>query len=226
MKINRFGILLALICLSLQHSQAQRNRTSYYEIGGGAGVAVMQSEVADRNSVEAFYKEARPLGSVFIKYHLSDWFGLGSEMNYGALYANDANHSHPERGVISRSRLFQANVFTEIHFIRFGKYHRENKFSIFIKGGAGFNTWDPTVEATVPLPDYYEKEIGAYTGFGAFVGGGFKFRLNYHSILTLELRSGGVGGNNLEGLRDTRPSAGPGDDSYTSFQLGYSWAFF
>ena len=226
MRTFELGALSALFCLGMMQAYGQKNRTSYYEIGGGAGVATMQTEVSNRSSVEAFYKEARPLGNVFIKYHLSDWFGLGTEMSYGALYAKDANHKKQSRGVTSRSRLFQANAFTEIHFIRFGKYHRENPFTLYLKGGAGFNTWDPTVETSAPLEEYYEKEVGAYTGFGAYIGAGFKFRLGYHSILSLELRSGGVGGNNLEGLRDTRASAAPGDDSYTSFQVSYSWAFF
>lgn len=226
MKIKALTIITTVLLLAGGDLDAQDGRKKYYEFGIASGVSTMKTLISDDPGVASFLEEARPMGGVFVKYHLSDWFGLGAEMNYGTFYANDLNHNHPNRGLSARTSMFQGLGFFEVHLMKFGKYHLDDKFSIFLKAGGGAVAYDPEVNTPQKLPDFYQIDPGAELNFGFFGGFGAKYRLGYHSILAFEFRAGNSGGDLMEGVLNTQEDADNGPDTYSTFLLSYSYAIF
>lgn len=216
-------LLISTFALSLQ---AQKARTSYGEYGVGLGTWNMTSQIANQNSVGAVFKEVRPHLNVFAKYHFNDWFGFGVDMNYGAVYASDANHQEVERGFEVSTSLFNSNLFVEAHLIRFGKYHRDRKFSLYVKGGAGLSAWDPELNLDERQRNNIEIENGAYSAFSYSYGMGAKFRIAYRSILTVEGRLHNSGGNTLEGFTLVNPDGPVSNDTFWGLTVAYSYAIF
>lgn len=217
---------IALIALFGLGLNAQKARTSYGEYGIGLGSWNMTSQIANQNSVGAVFKEVRPHVQAFAKYHFNDWFGFGVDMNFGSLYASDANHREIERGFEVSTVLFNSNLFVEAHLIRFGKYHRDQKFSLYVKGGAGMSAWDPELSLSERQRNTIDVENGAYSAFSYSYGMGAKFRLAYRSILTVEARLHNSGGNTLEGFVFTNPENPVSNDTFWGLSVAYSYAIF
>jgi hypothetical protein len=223
---NRLNISLLLlgiffsICLS-----AQTSRTKYYEFGAGIGTFNMQNEIANSSNVNAVLAEIAPSISVFAKYHFNDWFGIGFDVNYANLTSSDANHNNFNRGLSVRTSLLSSNAFTEIHFIRFGKYHLEDKYTVFIKGGLGVAGWNPELSIDGNLDaTKYQVESNGYWGLNSFYGLGAKYRLGYNSILTLEFRSGSSGGDTMDGFLEVGDNIITTNDRYWGLLFSYSHA--
>ncbi len=210
------SLVLALAVLALGQS-----RKKYGEFGVSLGTLNMTSDISNSGNLNSVFQEMRPAVSIFGKQHFNDWFGLGLDMQYGFLHASDNNHDLKGRGLSVETQLFNANIFTEIHLIRFGKYRQDRPFSIFLKGGAGVAAWNPELSIAGQRPDNVEVESDAYSSLNLFVGAGCKFRLGYKSILTLELRSNSISGDTMDGFvyTDDTPA---GDDAYWGLQIGYS----
>ena len=226
MKTKTLGLITSLALLFGASLKAQDGRLRYYEFGVVGGVSTMKTLISDDPGVSPFLDEARPTVGVFGRYHFNDWFGLGAEMNYGSFYANDANHSNPGRGLAASTEVLQGLGFFEIHLLKFGKYHLDDRFSLFIKAGGGAVAYNPEVSLPQKLPDFYEINPGAALNFGYFGGLGAKYRLGYHSILAFEFRAGNTGGDLMEGVLNTQENADNGPDTYSTFLLSYSYAIF
>lgn len=217
------ALLLALLLFGIDLS-AQSKRTRYYEFGAGVGTLNMRNEIANSNRVNAVFAEMDAQVSLFGKFHVNDWFGLGGEFSFGSLQANDINHNDFNRGLSVNTSLLSGNLFTEVHLIRFGKYHLEQKYTIFLKGGVGVAGWNPEIEIEKLLPDNIEIESDAYIGMNTFFGLGAKYRASYHGILTFELRYSSVGGDTMDGITDIRPNVISDNDRYWGVMFSYSYA--
>lgn len=205
-------------------SQAQTPYTKYYEFGAGIGTLNMSNGIANSNRVNAFFAEVSPSLTVFAKYHFNDWFGIGFDVNYANLTAADINHENDNRGLSVTTSMLNSNAFTEIHFIRFGKYHLEDKYTVYIKAGLGVAGWNPELAFDKLIPSDIEVETNAYSGFSNFYGFGAKYRLSYHGILTLEFRYTNAGGDTMDGFIDLAPDAKNENDKFWGFSLSYSHA--
>lgn len=219
---TRFLLSLAFLILGLGALEAQTKRTKYYEFGVQMGTLNMNNDIATTNRVNAVFQEMTFQGGIFAKYHLNDWFGLGAEMNYGVLEANDANHDNFTRGFSVQTSLVNANLFTEIHFIRFGKYHMDDKFTVYLKGGLGVAGWNPEFAFETNIPENVQIESNSYSGMTYFGGFGAKYRLSYNSIIGLETRFNSVSGDTMDGfiLMDGDNS----NDGFWGVKLFYSYA--
>ena len=220
---------LKLVALSFAlfiglNTQAQTKYTKYYEFGVGLGTLNMSNGIANSARVNAFFAEASPNLSVFAKYHFNDWFGWGFEASYANLKAADINHENANRGLSVVTSMAQANTFAEIHFIRFGKYHLDDKYTVYLKGGVGFAGWNPELSFNDLIPSTIEVESNAYNCMTSFFGLGAKYRLGYHSILSLEFRYTNVNGDTMDGFIDLDPQATNPNNKVWGFNLGYSYA--
>ncbi|MCR9154524.1 MAG: outer membrane beta-barrel protein [Croceimicrobium sp.] len=221
----KYGALILMLCIGMS-SQAQSKRTKYYEFGAGIGTLNMSNEIANSSNVNGVLTEMAPQFSIFARYHFNDWFGMGVDINYANLQASDANHNNFNRGLNVSTSLLNSNVFTEMHFMRFGKYHLEDKWTIYIKGGAGVSGWNPELTFDNLIPEDIEVETNAYSGFSYFYGFGTKYRLGYQSILSLEFRYTNCGGDTMDGFLQTAEGVASNNDTFWGLSLSYSYAIF
>lgn len=222
----KYLITLALLFFGLNQMDAQTKRTKYYEFGAGLGTLNMSNEIANSSNVNGALAEIAPQISIFAKYHVNDWFGWGIDVNYANLKAADQNHNNFNRGLSVTTSLLNSNVFTEMHFIRFGKYHLEDKWTVFVKGGIGVSGWNPELTFNNLIPENIEIETNAYSGFSYFYGLGTKYRLAYQGILTLEFRYTNSGGDTMDGFLETTEGLVTDNDVFWGLLLSYSYPIF
>ncbi len=215
---------LSILLLMVFGLQAQTKYTKYYEFGAGLGTLNMSNDIANSGRVSAFFAEVSPALNVFAKYHFNDWLGMGADIQYANLTAADINHENSNRGLSVTTSLLNSNAFLEAHFIRFGKYHLDDKYTIFIKGGIGVSGWNPELTFNDLIPQDVEVETNAYSGLSNFYAIGAKYRLSYHGILTFEFRYTNAGGDTMDGFIDLSPQATNENNSFWGFSLSYSYA--
>ncbi len=203
-----------------------QSRTAYYELGLGAGTMNYAGDIATTTSTNAILEEMRPNFMVYGKKHFNDWFAMGLTSSYGWMYASDANHSNQQRGLSVKTKMFQVNPYLEASLIRFGKYHYDRKFTIFVQAGAGFLAYNPEPEAAEVYPENIEPRPDAYNSINFFVGTGMKFRLTYNSILTLGITYHGSGVDDLDGIKISKGFTSGKNDVYSGVYVGISRAFF
>ncbi|PTM06039.1 MAG: hypothetical protein DA405_01520 [Bacteroidetes bacterium] len=221
---NYRSVLLLVALLFALNVDAQTKRTKYYEFGAGIGTLNMSNEIANSSRVNAVFAEIDAQISIFAKYHVNDWFGFGGEISFGNLNASDANHDNFNRGFSVNTSLVTGNLFSEIHLIRFGKYHLDQKHTIFLKGGIGVAGWNPELQIAGLVPENIDIETDAYIGMNTFVGLGVKYRVSYHGIITAELRYSTVGGDTMDGILETAPNIISDNDKFWGVMFSYSYA--
>jgi hypothetical protein len=183
-------------------------------------------DIATTTSTNAILAEMRPNILVYGKKHFNDWFAIGLNASYGWMYAADNNHSNQQRGLSVKTKMFQANPYLEANLIRFGKYHYETKFTLFVQAGAGFLAYNPEPEAAEVYPENIVPRNDAYNSINFFVGTGVKFRVSYNSILTVGLTYHGSGTDDLDGISVTQGLTSGKNDVYSGVYIGFSRAFF
>ncbi|MGK0406636.1 MAG: hypothetical protein ACJAZH_000451 [Roseivirga sp.] len=223
MRNYRSVVIFAALLFGLSAS-AQSKRTKYYEFGGGIGTLNMSNEIANSSRVNAVFAEIDAQMTLFAKYHLNDWFGIGGEISYGSLRASDVNHDNFNRGFSVNTSLLSGNIFSEVHLIRFGKYHLDQKYTVFLKGGLGVAGWNPELTIDGKVPNDIDIETDAYIGMNTFFGLGMKYRVSYHGILAVELRYSTLGGDTMDGILETAPNIVLDNDKYWGVMFSYSFA--
>lgn len=223
MRNYRSVVIFAALLFGLSAS-AQSKRTKYYEFGGGIGTLNMSNEIANSSRVNAVFAEIDAQITLFAKYHLNDWFGIGGEISYGSLRASDVNHDNFNRGFSVNTSLLSGNIFSEVHLIRFGKYHLDQKYTVFLKGGLGVAGWNPELTIDGKVPNDIDIETDAYIGMNTFFGLGMKYRVSYHGILAVELRYSTLGGDTMDGILETAPNIVLDNDKYWGVMFSYSFA--
>lgn len=223
-KHNILGLLL-LFLIGSGHLVAQ-NRLAYTELGLGVGTLNYSGDIATTKSISALLDEARPNVSVFAKRHFNDWFSMGILSSYGWFYASDINHTRQNRGLEVTTSVFQVNPFLEINLIKFGKFHFDRKFTVFIRAGGGFLAYNPDPSAAEIYPPEYDPQIYAYTSFNYFGAVGMKFRVGYQTILSLDVSLHNSGADNLDGILAKEATARGANDTYGGINLSISRAIF
>jgi hypothetical protein len=223
MRNYRSVVIFAALLFGLS-ARAQSKRTKYYEFGGGIGTLNMSNEIANSSRVNAVFAEIDAQMTLFAKYHLNDWFGIGGEISYGSLRASDVNHDNFNRGFSVNTSLLSGNIFSEVHLIRFGKYHLDQKYTVFLKGGLGVAGWNPELTIDGKVPNDIDIETDAYIGMNTFFGLGMKYRVSYHGILAVELRYSTLGGDTMDGILETAPNIVLDNDKYWGVMFSYSFA--
>ena len=221
MKKKFFASLMAMFSIFLGSAQ---NKLDYSEFNISIGSLNYSGDIADESNVSNFFDQMGPNLKISAKRHFNDWFGMGVEMGYGYFTADDVSNSHSTRGFSVTTTLFQASAFAEVHFIRFGKYHIEDKFSPYIKFGGGFSAWDPRLKVSTVYPENLVIQNDAYSNVSFLAGLGGKFRLDENSVITLEWVKSFPGSDNLDGFIDQNQAKD--NDTYYSFYLGYSQLIF
>lgn len=204
-----------------------QSRLKYQEYGFGIGSLSASNEIATTSSVGSILLELRPQARIYVIQHTNDWFGFGADLNYGWVYGEDDNHSNATRGLEYYATITQANVFLEFDFIRYGKFHRETKFGLYLKTGGGFMSYNPNLTFTNLQPTNVEVYPDSYTSFNYFVSGGFKFRTGYRSSIRLEAYLHNTGIDNLEGFEYKEGLiATKTNDLFGGVMLSYSFLVF
>ncbi len=201
-------------------------RTAYSEFGIGIGTLNQKSEIANTTSASALIDEVRPNFTAFGARHFNDWFALGVMASYGWTVADDVNHQNQTRGLSVKTDMFQVNPFVEVNLIKFGKYHLDRKFTIYLRAGAGFLAFNPTPNASKTYPDEFEVETDAYRSLNFFAGTGVKFRVSYDYILTVGVQLHNSGADNLDGILNKTAGLGGKNDSYGGINICFSKALF
>jgi len=223
MKQNIRMVLGIALCLPvLMYGQ---RRTAYTEFTGGIGTINGGNDISLNNSISGIFKEIRPMAMVGAKRHFNSWFGMGAEARFGYTESLDENFGNTDRGLESFATVMQANVFFEAHLLRFGKFHRDQRYTFYLKGGGGFTAWDPTLSTTgnVPFPSGVVPQNDTYNSTNILLGVGAKFRLNYQSVLGLEFASHFVSEDNLDGFLS---DFGGANDAFGGVTVYYSYLLF
>ncbi|MEQ9262522.1 MAG: DUF6089 family protein [Owenweeksia sp.] len=212
--------LFSFICLN----SIGQNKMAYSEFGISAGTLNYSGDIATTNSVAALANEVRPDFGVFAVRNFNDWFAMGAEIHYGWFYASDINHSFPERGLDVTTSVTQANLFIEANFIRFGKYHYDRKFGLYVKAGGGFLAYNPTLSINNLLPENIELYPNSYSGTNFYGGLGIKFRTSFKSVLRFEATFHSSGSDHMDGFEYTDQASD--SDTFGSLKIAYSIAVF
>lgn len=216
--MKKIFILASLLISSASWAQS---RTSSTEFGISVSTLNYSGEIATSTSTSALLKEVRPAGGLMVKRNFNDLFSMGLEASYGFIYASDANHSNPNRGLEVTTSLLQVNPFMELNLIRFGKFHYDQKFTIYLKAGGGFIAYNPDPKVMEVYPQGIDPEPNAYTGLNFFGGTGVRFRVGYKSVLSLEATIHGTNVDNMEGVFQESAS-NTANDYYGGLTLTFS----
>lgn len=132
-------------------------------------------------------KEMRPTLGVGYYNGLSPFYIVGTELSYGILYANEANHRVVNRPFEFTSHIVQFNLVNEIIARRFGKYFYTTKWAPYGKFGLGFGVVDPTLHKPEILNEnIFERKDQVYFFVNYFIGAGIKLRIRYNFSLSIE----------------------------------------
>lgn len=220
------GLVMTIGLLAGFFSATAQSRTAYTEFGLGVGTLNYSGEIATTTSTSALLAEMRPAVTVFGARHLNGRFAFGALARYGWIYAEDANHSHQQRGISVSTSMLQVNPFVELNLIRFGKYHYQNKFTIFVRAGGGLLAYNPDPQAEEVFTSDFDPRPNAYTSFNYHVSGGVKFRLTYKSILALKVHYANSGADDLDGVLHRDPGFDSSNDVFGGVEVTFSRAIF
>ncbi len=222
--VGRIAIITTVL-VTLSSALYAQNKMAYSEYGIAVGTLNYSGDIATDNGVAALANEVRPDFGVYALRNFNDWFAMGAEVHYGWFYANDVNHGSPNRGLQVSTTVTQINAFMEANLIRFGKYHYDRKFGLYLKAGGGFLAYNPTLTVANLLPEDIILYPNSYSGTNFFGGLGFKFRVGFKSILRVETTFHSTGSDHMDGFE--RMGAGETEnDTYGGIRIAYSLAVF
>ena len=230
MKNIKYIALVAAIVGTTLSATAQRT-TAFLELGG---YAMTQNYLGDVNggSLGALTQEARFGLGTQLKYNFNSLLSIGADVNYGSIYSHDNLHGNATRDYQVDTDLLNVNVFTNVHFIPFGKYNQRNDHTPFIHVGVGALTYQPHLNTNAQYPE----EIALYPGTGHTytyaVGFGWRIRRSLKSFYNLGIYYNGFGVSNVEGFNytseylDANPAERNALDGSITFKFGMSLGFF
>jgi hypothetical protein len=217
---------IALLILTLSGSVSAQNKLAYSEFGLGLGTLNYSGDIATTKTASSLLTETRPNFSAFAKRNFNDWLSIGILAMYGSVYASDVNHRRQNRGLEVSTSMFQINPFFEINLIKFGKFHYDRKFTIFLRAGGGFLAYNPDPVASDIYPPEFDPQINAYNSLNLFGGMGMKFRVGYQTILSFDVSLHNSGVDNIDGILAIDPDDRGANDTYGGINVSISRAIF
>jgi hypothetical protein len=216
--------LLVIILFFPLLSEAQSS-TAFWEIGVYTGGLNYSGDINKEGDIGTWINEMKPEFGLVLKRNFNYRVNMGVEAGWGTLYAADKNHNLPERDYVMSTDIVQANVVFEINFKKFGKYFKRNQNTPFVKTGMGILFFTPELNDNAEYPiDQYELYWGTYSTYNFQVAFGWKWRISYHSFLSLDMHYNSTGASYLEGF-NLKDSPNP-NDSYYGLRLTYSYGIF
>jgi len=228
-KIKYILALTALVGFGMA-ANAQRV-TAFLELGG---YGMTQNYLGDvnGNSLSALTQEARFGLGTQLKYNFSSLLSVGADVNYGSVYSHDNLHGNPDRDYQVDTDLLNVNVFTNVHFIPFGKYNQRNHHTPFIHAGIGALTYQPHLNTNAQYPDGIALYPGTGHTYTYAVGFGWRIRRSLKSFYNLGIYYNGFGASNIEGFNyeadylADNPALSNYMDGSVTFKFGMSFGFF
>ncbi|GCD76885.1 hypothetical protein JCM31826_03670 [Thermaurantimonas aggregans] len=196
-------------------------KTKYWEWGAGAGLYHYQGDLNENFSVGNFFNEAGPRLTGFVRNNPVPWFSYGIETSYGNCIVKDTDYGRTERNWNVYSESFDINLSLEWNFLRYGKWHWENKLAPYFKVGAGALVVSSRGQNTVNLPESIELHPYTYGSYNIFYGYGVKTRVGYRTSLFLQFTRHYTGTDKMDGFIDNSIQT-PKNDQYISIILGIS----
>lgn len=192
----------------------------YWEAGFGVGTLNYVGDLTQNPSTGNMMLEVRPRVGAFLRRSPRPYFSYGMETNWGYTRVEDVNHGNAARGWDVRMDIFNFNVVSELLFVRYGKLHWDQKFTPYMKLGAGYMSFMSYGQNTINLPDNIELHPYAYHTYNVFYGIGARFRAGWKTSISLEFVSHFTGEDRLDGFIDL--NAPPVNDRYFGFWLTIS----
>ncbi|MGB0176966.1 MAG: DUF6089 family protein [Owenweeksia sp.] len=217
-------LVVSTLFLLISLCSFAQSRLAYTEYGLSIGTLNYSGDIATDNGVSAMLNEVRPDFGVYAIRNFNDWFAMGATIHYGWFYADDVNHSSPTRGLSVSTNVTQANIFMEANFIRFGKYHYDRKFGLYVKAGGGFLAYNPALTIGNLIPENIELYPNSYSGTNFYGGLGIKFRTGFKEVLRLEATFHSSGSDHMDGFEFTDRLSD--NDFYGGIRVIYSIAVF
>tara|TARA_Y100000385_G_C13108096_1_gene649708 strand:+ start:5314 stop:6009 length:696 start_codon:yes stop_codon:yes gene_type:complete len=228
MKNKYLPIAVFVFCCTIVKAQRP---TSFLELGG---YAMSQNYIGDvnGNSLSAFTQESRFGAGTQIKYNFSSLWSVGADVNFGDLYSHDNLHGNESRDYRVDTEILQIGVFTNLHFIPFGKYNLRHKHTPFIHLGMNALTYQPNLNTNAQYPDEIELYPGTGRTWGYSLGFGWRIRRSLKSFYNVGVFYNGFGVSNIEGFNYTdefitaNPAIRNTMDGSITLKLGMSLGFF
>lgn len=217
--------LLLIFSYSAYFTVDAQNKFAHSEFGLGVQSMNYSGDIATTTNVSALLTEVRPAFKIYALRHFNDWFGMGAEFSYGWFYANDENHSNPNRGLSVYTTMTHINAFMEINLIRYGKYHFDRKFGLYLKTGGGLVAYNPHITFNNQLSPEFIPYPNSYSDFNFFYGAGMKFRTSYRSSLRLEILFHSLPSDHLDGFEYSGGKLSE-NDAYGGIMIAYSLLVF
>lgn len=223
-------IIAALFAFGAFTAQAQRP-TSFLELGT---YGMTQNYLGDvnGNSLSAFTQEARFGVGTQLKYNFSSLLSVGADVNFGSVYSHDNLHNNASRDYVVDTELLQMGLFTNIHFIPFGKYNLRHSHTPFVHVGFNAVTFQPNLNTNAQYPEEIELYPGTGHTYGYTIGFGWRIRRSLKSFYNFGIYYNGFGASNIEGFNYTaeylEANAGTRNtlDGSLTLKLGMSLGFF
>lgn len=213
-------LIVGTLLISSLHSQAQ-GHLSYWSFGPFVGTLNSSTDVATTNSVSAMLKEIRPQIGFQSEYYFNSTIGLGLGVNLGWIYADDANHTNPSRGLQMSSRLAGAESHVIINLKRFGRFRRTVHSAPYIRLGGGVCSVQTRNlgESNVPAETTWYDGV-TQNGYFNFAFG-MKFKLSLSECIEVELNGSMMPSDRLEGF--TYPDMEGAADYFGGIRIRYSF---
>jgi hypothetical protein len=173
--------------------------------------------------INAMLQETRPsFGAEFSFYTGSRW-GFGAELDYGTLYASNANHKGTFTGVDLQTTYVTSAMRLTYHLLPYGKYWKRNGMTPYLFGTVGGCFSQSTYMEDIAYPTNITFDPG--TNLSATLGGGlgFKMRHSEHISSTVEYFNTLVPGDELEGWHTADDASW---DRLTGLRLGLIYSFY
>lgn len=225
--LKTLTLALSFVAIS---AQAQKRPTAFLELGG-YGMTQNYLGNVNNHGLSALTQEAKFGVGTQLKYNFSSLFSVGADVNYGSVYSHDNLHGNPDRDYMVDTDLLNIGVFTNIHFIPFGKYNLRHSHTPFVHAGIGALTYQPHLNTNAQYPDGVQLYPGTGHTYAYNLGFGWRIRRNLKTFYNLGIYYNGFGVANIEGfdysaeyleannLRNTL-------DGSITFKFGMSLGFF
>lgn len=181
---------------------ATAQKTRYWEYGMGVGAYHYRGDLNENFSVGNFVREAGPRVVAHLRLNPVPWFNYGFEAGYGNSFVRDADYGRITRNWEVYTESFDLNFSIEWLFLRYGKWHWENKITPFVKAGGGGLIAGSRGQNKVDLPESIELHPYTYGSYNLFYGYGVKTRVGYHTTLFLQFTSHITGTDKMDGFID------------------------
>ncbi|KFD40232.1 hypothetical protein AT05_00470 [Schleiferia thermophila str. Yellowstone] len=200
---------------------AKAQKTRYWEYGIGLGVYHYRGDLNENFSVGNFIKEAGPRIVVHLRQNPVPWFNFGFEAGYGNSTIRDADYGRLTRNWEVYTESFDLNFSFEWMFLRYGKWHWENKITPYIKAGGGGLIAGSRGQNTIDLPESIVLHPYTYGSYNLFYGYGVKTRIGYHTTLFIQFTAHATGTDKMDGFIENSVATQK-NDRYVSFIFGIS----